>query len=38
MSETVLTVENLRLDIPTAAGTLHAVRGIDFELKRLVRC
>ncbi|MAA99989.1 MAG: ABC transporter ATP-binding protein [Stappia sp.] len=34
MSETVLTVENLRLDIPTAAGTLHAVRGIDFELKR----
>ncbi|WP_417771090.1 ABC transporter ATP-binding protein [Stappia sp.] len=34
MSDPVLTVANLRLDIPTASGTLHAVRGIDFELNR----
>ena len=34
MNETVLTVKNLTIDIPMARGTLHAVRGIDFELKR----
>ena len=34
MSEPVLRVENLTIDIPMAQGTLHAVRGIDFELKR----
>ncbi|GGE97235.1 ABC transporter ATP-binding protein [Stappia taiwanensis] len=34
MSEPVLSVRNLRLDIPTGAGTLHAVRGIDFDLER----
>ncbi len=32
--DTLLEVRNLTLDIPTGAGTLHAVRGIDFELKR----
>jgi peptide/nickel transport system ATP-binding protein len=34
MNEPVLTVKNLTIDIPMARGTLHAVRGIDFELKR----
>ncbi|ETX16288.1 peptide ABC transporter substrate-binding protein [Roseivivax halodurans JCM 10272] len=32
--DTLLEVRNLTLDIPTGAGTLHAVRGIDFELRR----
>ncbi|WBU57769.1 ABC transporter ATP-binding protein [Paracoccus sediminicola] len=30
----ILSVRGLTLDIPTAAGTLHAVRGIDFDLRR----
>lgn len=30
----VLSVRNLTIDIPTDTGTLHAVRGIDFDLKR----
>ncbi len=30
----ILTVKNLTIDIPTDTGTLHAVRGIDFDLKR----
>ncbi|WGT48640.1 ABC transporter ATP-binding protein [Thioclava nitratireducens] len=34
MSEPLLEVRNLTLDIPTGSGTLHAVRGIDFDLKR----
>ncbi|MEQ8429797.1 MAG: ABC transporter ATP-binding protein [Roseovarius sp.] len=34
MSDTLLSVKNLTLDIPTGSGTLHAVRGIDFEMKR----
>ncbi|MBL3705823.1 ATP-binding cassette domain-containing protein [Sulfitobacter sp. BDSS02] len=34
MSETLLSVKNLTLDIPTGSGILHAVRGIDFDLKR----
>lgn len=34
MTETILTVEGLTVDIPVGLGTLHAVRGIDFELKR----
>jgi len=34
MSDTLLSVKNLTLDIPTGSGTLHAVRGIDFDLKR----
>ncbi len=29
----ILTVENLTIDIPTGTGTLHAVRGIGFDLK-----
>ncbi|MDD9725148.1 ABC transporter ATP-binding protein [Roseovarius sp. SK2] len=33
MSDTLLSVKNLTLDIPTGSGTLHAVRGIDFEMK-----
>ncbi len=32
--DSLLTVRNLRLDIPMGGGTLHAVRGIDFELAR----
>ncbi|MGX1500146.1 peptide/nickel transport system ATP-binding protein [Labrenzia sp. MBR-25] len=34
MSETILNVEGLTVDIPLGSGTLHAVRGIDFALKR----
>ncbi len=34
MTQPILNVENLSVDIPTPAGTLHAVRGISFELKR----
>lgn len=34
MSETLLQVKGLTIDIPVGGGTLHAVRGIDFELKR----
>jgi peptide/nickel transport system ATP-binding protein len=34
MSETILNVQGLTVDIPLGSGTLHAVRGIDFELKR----
>ncbi|MCZ4365950.1 ABC transporter ATP-binding protein [Sulfitobacter dubius] len=34
MTEPLLSVRNLRLDIPTGGGTLHAVRGIDFDLNR----
>ena len=34
MSEPLLSVRNLTLDIPTGSGTLHAVRGIDFDLNR----
>ncbi len=34
MSDTILSVKNLTLDIPMGSGTLHAVRGIDFDLKR----
>nr|WP_241525798.1 ABC transporter ATP-binding protein [Pseudophaeobacter leonis] len=30
----ILRVKNLTIDIPTATGTLHAVRGIDFDLMR----
>ena len=34
MSDALLTVNNLTIDIPTGSGTLHAVRGIDFSLRR----
>ncbi|MBK0398525.1 ABC transporter ATP-binding protein [Limibaculum sp. M0105] len=37
MTETrdpILSVRNLTLDIPVGGGTLHAVRGIDFDLAR----
>ena len=34
MTDTLLSVKNLTLNIPTGSGTLHAVRGIDFDLKR----
>ena len=30
----ILSVRNLTLDIPVGGGTLHAVRGIDFDLNR----
>ena len=30
----ILSVRNLTVDIPTGSGMLHAVRGIDLELKR----
>ena len=34
MSKPLLSVRNLTIDIPVGAGTLHAVRGIDFDLNR----
>lgn len=34
MTDTFLDVKGLTIDIPVGGGTLHAVRGIDFELKR----
>ncbi|MEE4014841.1 ABC transporter ATP-binding protein [Roseibium sp. FZY0029] len=34
MTDPILNVRNLTVDIPIGAGTLHAVRGIDFELNR----
>lgn len=30
----ILSIKNLTIDIPTSAGTLHAVRGISLDLKR----
>ncbi|AXV83831.1 ABC transporter ATP-binding protein [Ralstonia solanacearum] len=30
----LLEVKNLRVDLPAGRGTLHAVRGIDFEVRR----
>lgn len=32
--QALLSLRNLRLEIPTASGTLQAVRGIDFDLNR----
>ncbi|MCD9149899.1 ABC transporter ATP-binding protein [Pseudophaeobacter flagellatus] len=34
MTTPLLSVKNLNLTIPTGSGTLHAVRGIDFDLHR----
>jgi peptide/nickel transport system ATP-binding protein len=34
MENPLLSVRNLTLDIPVGGGTLHAVRGIDFDLMR----
>lgn len=34
MSERILTVEDLRVDLPVPAGTLHAVQGISFHVDR----
>jgi peptide/nickel transport system ATP-binding protein len=34
MNDPLLSVRNLTIDIPVGAGTLHAVRGIDFDLDR----
>ena len=34
MSERILTVDRLRVDIPVAAGMLHAVQGISFHVDR----
>ena len=34
MDKPLLSVRNLTLDIPVGGGTLHAVRGIDFDLRR----
>jgi peptide/nickel transport system ATP-binding protein len=33
-AEPILSVERLTVDIPLGQGTLHAVRGIDFEVRR----
>ncbi|MBT8153897.1 ABC transporter ATP-binding protein [Epibacterium ulvae] len=33
MIETVLNIQNLRVSLPTDRGVLHAVRGIDLEIK-----
>ncbi|MCR4265258.1 ABC transporter ATP-binding protein [Nitratireductor sp. ZSWI3] len=34
MTDPILSVRRLTIDIPLAQGTMHAVRGIDFDLKR----
>jgi peptide/nickel transport system ATP-binding protein len=34
MSERILTVEELRVDLPVPAGTLHAVQGVSFHVER----
>src|SRR5580765_8287039 len=34
MTERVLTVESLRVALPVAAGTLHAVDGVSFHVDR----
>jgi peptide/nickel transport system ATP-binding protein len=34
VSETVLEVQDLTVDLPVAAGTLHAVRGISFSIAK----
>src|SRR6056297_2950269 len=34
MDKPLLSVRNLTIDIPVGGGTLHAVRGIDFDLNR----
>jgi peptide/nickel transport system ATP-binding protein len=34
MSDPILSVRDLTIDIPTAQGTMHAVRSISFDLKR----
>jgi len=34
MSQRVLTVEDMRVDLPLAAGTLHAVQGVSFHVDR----
>ena len=34
MNEVLLEVEGLTVDIATAGGTLHAVRGVSFDVRR----
>src|SRR5215475_5726399 len=34
MNERVLTVEDLRVDLPVPAGTVHAVQGVSFHVDR----
>ena len=34
MSDRILTVENLRVDLPVPAGMLHAVQGVSFHVDR----
>ncbi|WP_417427333.1 ABC transporter ATP-binding protein [Hoeflea sp.] len=34
MEKPLLSIRNLTIDIPVGGGTLHAVRGIDFDLNR----
>ncbi|MDB5878403.1 MAG: transporter ATP-binding protein, partial [Variovorax sp.] len=34
MTTPLLDVKNLRVDLPTERGMLHAVRGIDFHVNR----
>ena len=34
LSDVLLEVKNLRVDLPTENGLLHAVRGIDFHVRR----
>ena len=34
MNERILTVEDLRVDLPVPAGTLHAVQGVSFHVDR----
>jgi peptide/nickel transport system ATP-binding protein len=34
MTERILTVEDLRVDLPVPIGTLHAVQGVSFHVDR----
>ena len=34
MAERILTVDNLKIDIPVPAGMLHAVQGVSFKVDR----
>src|SRR5262245_63271064 len=34
MGERILTVEDLRVELPVPAGTLHAVQGVSFHVDR----
>lgn len=35
MTERILTVDDLRVDLPVPAGTLHAVQSVSFHVDRV---